>query len=329
MSIRLIQAGMQSSLQDGGRNGHQLEGVPAGGAMDTYSFRLANLLSGNPADYAVIEFSGFGATLVPEVNVMIAVCGGGSILMINQIEAPFFRPIFVKAFSIIQMVPSSRGYRSYMAIQGGFKGQFDMGSISTYPTASLGGINGKYLKAGNIIECQVSNDKHMDFPEIPDNDKFKLRKWGIAEKCYQHIFSNEIRIIKGPEWNFFEAKMIDRLLTSAFFVSDQSNRMGYRLEGPGIIPEKREELVSTAVTAGIIQCTPNGGLLLLMADAQTTGGYPRIAKVAAVDIPRCAQLNPGNPFNFHLISQELAEDLYLEREKEIKVLSEIILMSNF
>jgi antagonist of KipI len=323
----MIQAGMQSSLQDGGRYGHQRLGIPVGGAMDIVSFQVANLLVGNPVNAPVIEFTGFGATLIPDVDLLLSICGGGSQLIINQTEVPFFRPVFVKAFSVIQLLPSANGYRSYLSVRGGLKGQFDFGSISTYPAAALGGVNGKYLKAGNVIGCDESAEAGLKGISISGGNPFHLAHWGIAEKFRQIIFSNEVRIVKGPEWNYFEEGMSDMLFSQPFIISEQSNRMGYRLNGPPIIPYSTDELVSTAVTTGIIQCTQNGDLLLLMADAQTTGGYPRIAKVAAVDVARCAQLKPGSEIRFQLISPEEAEDLYLEREKQLKILRSIINLS--
>jgi antagonist of KipI len=318
---------MQSSLLDGGRFGYQSAGIPVGGAMDKFSFHLANLLVGNPVNTPVIEFTGFGATLIPDVDLLLSICGGGSRLMINQTEIPFFRPVFVKAFSVIQLLPSKNGYRSYVSVRGGLNGQFDFGSISAYPAAALGGVNGKYLKAGTVIACNESADTRMKDINFSGDVQFNVTHWGIAEKFRQTIFSNEIRIVKGPEWDYFEEWMSDLLFSQPFIVSEQSNRMGYRLNGPTITPYVTDELVSTAVTTGIIQCTQNGALLLLMADAQTTGGYPRIAKVAAVDVARCAQLKPGSEIRFQLISQEEAEDLYLERERQLNVLRSIINLS--
>jgi antagonist of KipI len=327
MSIRVIQAGMQSSLQDGGRYGHQREGIPVGGAMDIFSFQLANLLVGNPTNTPVIEFTGFGATLIPDVDLLLSVCGGGCRLMIHETEVPFFRPVFVKAFSVIQLVPSANGFRSYLSVRGGLNGQFDFGSISTYPVAELGGVNGKYLKAGNVIACnETAEIEVMDFKTSGDN-QFMTTRWGISEKYIQTIFSNYIRVVKGPEWDYFAEGMSDLLFSQPFIVSEQSNRMGYRLSGPPITPNLKDELVSTAVTSGVIQCTQNGDLLLLMADAQTTGGYPRIAKVASVDVARCAQLKPGSEIRFQLISEEEAEKLYLERENQLNVLRSIINLS--
>lgn len=327
MSIRLIQAGMQSSLQDGGRPGHQHEGIPVGGAMDILSFQLANMLVGNPVNSPVIEFTGFGATLIPDVDLLLSVCGGGSRMTINETEVPFFRPVMVKAFSVIQLVPSANGYRSYLSVAGGLKGQLDFGSISTYPAAALGGVNGKYLKAGNVIACNESTETATSGITISGNAQFKLTRWGITEKFTQVLFSSNIRIIKGPEWDYFKEDLSELLFTQPFFISEQSNRMGYRLSGPSIKPYLTDELISTAVTTGVIQCTKNGDLLLLMADAQTTGGYPRIAKVASVDVSQCAQLKPGSELRFQLISPEEAEDLYLEREKQLIVLSSIINLS--
>jgi antagonist of KipI len=323
MSVKIIHSGFQSSLQDRGRFGFQYQGIPPAGPMDSYCFSLSNMLVGNDINSPVIECTGAGLTFVAETDLLVSLCGGGSVLTVNGEFLPSFRPIKVKAFAVIQLVKAEPGFRSYLAVYGGFKGTNDLGSVSTYPTASLGGINGNFLTSGTILETNNSFRETRTGSIFPGNEKtYIVSRWGLTEGVYSAIFSNQVRVIKGPEWNNF--KDADKLFDETFTVSEQSGRMGYRLSGPSIVPVDNFEMTSTAVTAGIIQCTPGGSLMLLMADTQTTGGYPRIARVAAVDLCKCAQLKPGSKINFVLVSTEAAEELYLKREMELARLEHII-----
>jgi antagonist of KipI len=154
----------------------------------------------------------------------------------------------------------------------------------------------------------------MDSLAHEGND-FVVANWGIDFDQLYPFNEKAIRILNGPEWDWFDEDTRAKIYRESFGVSNQSNRMGYRLSGPEFIMLGKRELISTAVCSGIIQVTHEGSLVMLMADAQTTGGYPRLAVVAAVDQPRCAQLRPGDSIQFREISMDKAEGLYLEREK--------------
>jgi antagonist of KipI len=301
MSLRIIKPGISTTLQDAGRPGFQAAGVPVSGAMDRDSMKLANLLCGNDPGEVVLETTLHGAEWLVEEEQLIAFSGGGSALLINNQPAPYNRAIRVKACSLISLKPIQTGCRSYLAVAGGFKSMTDLNSHSTYSPAGLGGYQGRALKAGDLLEWSskksMLTDAIMDTLANEGND-FTVAKWGIDFSLQNPDKEKSIRVFNGPESEWFDEHTRTKLFRESFGVSNQSNRMGYRLSGPAFILSKKRELISTAVCSGTIQVTHEGSLVLLMADAQTTGGYPRLAMVAAVDLPACAQLRPGDSIQF-------------------------------
>jgi antagonist of KipI len=319
MSLRIIRPGISTTLQDAGRWGYQAAGVPVSGAMDTNSLRLANILCGNDPGAVVLETTLHGAEWLVEEEQLIAFTGGGSSLLINNQPAPFNRAIRVKASSLLSLKPSPNGCRTYLAVSGGFKAKIDLKSGSTYKTASFGGYKGRALKAGDLLEWNHHKEpisiKMINSLALRGHD-FNVAGWSIDFKTPGK--EKIIRVFRGPEWDWADDQTKENFFTNSFGVSNQSDRMGYRLTGSPLSLSKKIELISTAVTMGTIQVTHEGNLVILMADAQTTGGYPRIAMVAAVDLPDCAQLRPGDRLHFSEISMDKAEELYLEREKLLR-----------
>ena len=325
MSLRIIRPGISTTLQDAGRRGYQAAGVPVSGAMDTNAMRLANMLCGNDPGSVVLETTLHGAEWLVEEEQLIAFSGGGATLLINNQHAPFNHAIRVKASSLISLKPSPEGCRTYLAVAGGFKAKTDLKSCSTYKTATFGGYHGRALKTGDLLqwnpERTVLSDKIME-SLVKNGHDFIVAGWYIE-------FNNQgkgkaIRVFKGPEWEWFDIHTREKLFTNSFGVSNQSDRMGYRLSGSALTPLQKREMISTAVCMGTIQVTHEGNLVMLMADAQTTGGYPRIGMVAAADLPNCAQLRPGDRIHFSEISIDKAEDLYLEGEKLLQQIQSAI-----
>jgi antagonist of KipI len=316
MSLRIIRPGISTTLQDLGRRGYQAAGVPVGGAMDINAMRLANILCGNDPGLVVLETTLHGAEWLVEEEQLIAFSGGGASLLINNQPAPLNHAIRVKASSLLSLKPSPSGCRTYLAVAGGFRAKTDLKSCSTYKTASLGGYQGRALKSGdhllwNTEKSELSNKILKSLP-LKGHD-FRVGRWSIDSSGY--AYKNTIHVFKGPEWDWFDEHARSKLFSEFFGVSNQSDRMGYRLTGSPLKLSAKRELISTAVCTGMIQVTHEGNLVMLMADAQTTGGYPRLAVIAMADIPACAQLRPGNRIQFSEISIDEAEDLYLEREK--------------
>ncbi len=330
MSIRIIKAGIHSSLQDCGRRGFQASGVPVSGAMDVDSLRKANILAGNPAGATALEFTLHGATLMAETLMIIAFSGGGAELYINQQVVNSTGPVMVQPYSVLELKPKAEGCRSYLAVSGGLKANKDLESTSTYPAAALGGLNGNCLISGDTLEIEntegIKNLQHLHWRSAPGG-AYVHAGWGSRQYLPAAEKEITIRFIKGQEWQLFKGSAFDSFTGNSYQVTDQSNRMGYRLRGERISFGLKEEMISTAVAPGTIQVTPQGDLLMLMADAQTTGGYPRIGQVALADMPVCAQLRPGANLKFMEISAEKAESLFLAKEKQLRVLEMIFPLS--
>lgn len=317
MSLRIIKAGISSTLQDTGRRGFQAAGVPVSGAMDVDSMRLANLLCGNNPGAVVLETTLHGAEWLVEEEQLIAFSGAGATLLINNQPAPFNKSIRVRACSLLSLKPSPNGCRSYLAIAGGFKAKTDLKSSSTYKPAFFGGYNGRSLKSGDLVEWNPVksslSERIIDSISLKGKD-FSVAGWSVD---FYQSYKKIIRVFKGPEWDWYDHLNQEKLFSDSFGISNQSDRMGYRLTGSSLNGSKKFELISTTVCMGVLQVTHDGNLVLLMADAQTTGGYPRIAVVAAVDLPDCAQLRPGDRIHFQEIPFDQASSLFLEREVKL------------
>ncbi len=320
MSIRVIKGGLQAILQDRGRPGYQDWGVPVGGAMDDWSSRLANLLVGNDPGEAVLEITLQGMALLFESEHLIALTGAGSEVRMDGKVIPFGRAILVKPWSAIRFHPSSSGCRTYLSISGGFEIKAVMGSRSTYLPAAWGGFQGRALEAGDVLEIGarrngLSEAIMRDLREHGHGSG--IAHWSVAAIGAPDLSRRAVRFIKGPEWDWLSEDQQHRFSSQPFVITSRSNRMGYRLRGQplSIIPSR--EMVSAAVTRGSVQLTHEGQPVLLMADAQTTGGYPRIAQVAAVDLPVCAQYRPGDRIRFIPVSFLEARQAYFDREAEL------------
>lgn len=323
MSITILKPGMMSSLQDNGRWGFQQFGVPIGGAMDKVSATLANIICGNDENEAVIEMTLHGASFMFNEAAYCAIVGGGCQAFAgDDIELPFHRLLWIPAFSIIRTTASIQGCRSYLAVSGGFKVKKILGSASTYTPSGIGGINGRSLITGDMLafkreqNFQAASNLHM----LPSG--VGVSHWHTADLVESTPDVAKVHAIKGPEFDRFNSPSQENIFNSEFTISSRSNRMGYRLEGKKFTLEQQSEMVSTAVTAGIVQVTHEGDPIILMADAQTIGGYPRIARICAADISLLAQTRPGVNIQFKEIGEEESLMRYnriVEAMKRVKV----------
>jgi len=323
----MLKPGMQTSIQDSGRTGFRRLGVPLSGFMDPVSASVANWLCGNEADAALVEQTLHGQEWLVETGGIMAFCGGGARVFAGLECLPQGRAISLQAGCILSFRPDPRGCRSYLAIEGGVSADLPLGSASTYLPAGFGGQDGRVLQAGDTLESALRNALPgvLNRAVVKKERQVSIENWGIDLSPL--LFSDEpIRFMRGPEYAWFDQKAHALFREAEFRVSAQSNRMGYHLEGTSLVRTGEVELLSTAVTTGTIQVTHQGRPVILMADAQTIGGYPRIGQVAAVDLPRLAQLRPGERIRFREISWEEAEKLYFEREKWMRELKEAILL---
>jgi antagonist of KipI len=243
-------------------------------------------------------------------------------IYLNGIEIQYNRLVKLDAFSTLKFKPSATGCRSYLAIQGGLDIKKEMGSCSTFAASGIGGISGQPLKTGDIIPFSRKESFHTKANEINiTKNGFAVSTWiGVDLKEQQHNGIIRINICAGPEWDLFNEQLKSLFLNSEYSISLKANRMGIQLEGPRLELTEKKEMISSAVTKGIIQITNEGLPIILMADAQTTGGYPRIARVCSADISTLAQCRPGDKVFFELISDEESSRIMNEKKKYLQQL---------
>jgi antagonist of KipI len=318
MQITITKPGVLSTVQDMGRWEYLSQAVPVSGPMDSLSARIANIALGNHEEAAVIEFTYATVEFTIDVPVLIAYAGDGAYLKCGEQLLPANRPIFISAGQAISLQNNNKGSRTYLAIGGGFDVPAVLGSCSTYLPAAIGGLNGSALQAGDVLKGTDSlTALNKAFLSDLSGRDIAYPNWSVGKKALGLDDVNVIRVMLGPEFSWFNPASINTIFNTAFIMGLQSNRMGYRLEGSRMQRVDPSELLSTAVTPGTIQVTGNGDLILLMADCQTTGGYPRIAQVASVDLPKCGQLKPGDQLFFKEILRADTEMLYIEREQNL------------
>jgi antagonist of KipI len=308
MPVIVIQsAGLLTTVQDSGRFGYQRYGMPAGGAMDPFSFLLANALVGNRPDAACLETTYSGPEIVFTADGAIAITGADMRPCKNGKAIQVNKTIFVKSGDILSFRDLKYGCRSYIAFAGGILVPRVMGSYSTYLRAKIGGFEGRALRTGDELNIGAISGKVMKL-EIPET---LLPEYGTCQT---------IRIIPGPEIKRFDFDAIRYFLTSEYLVTDQSDRMGYRLSGYTINSSSgNSDIISAGISLGTIQIPGNGQPIILMADRPTSGGYNRIANVISSDITLLAQLKPGDYINFNEISVEKAQELLISRQKLMNV----------
>jgi antagonist of KipI len=305
-SIIIQSAGLLTTVQDSGRYGYQRFGMPVSGAMDVFSLQLANLLVGNQPGAACLETTFTGPEIFFTSEGAIAISGADMNPCKNGRPIPQNTTIEVKKGDILDFGGLLNGCRSYIAFAGGINVPKVMGSSSTYLRAKTGGFEGRALKTGD----------ELSLGELPG----KLRIMEIPKVIMPlyHSFQT-IRIIPGPEVNRFDLEGIRHFLTSEYNITDQSDRMGYRLSGQAIVQlPGNADIISAGISFGTIQIPGNGQPIILMADRQTTGGYTRIANAVSVDLTLLAQLKPGDSIRFSEISLEKAQDIYIDRQKAIE-----------
>ncbi|WP_141432171.1 biotin-dependent carboxyltransferase family protein [Bacillus sp. 03113] len=329
MSIRVMRPGLLTSIQDLGRYGFQQHGVIVSGAMDALSLRVANLLVGNEEKEAVLEMTLVGPSISFEEDSLIAITGGDLSPNINGNPVSGWRPIFVKKGSILKFGPCKEGCRTYLALAGGYDIPKKMNSKSTYLLGGIGGFNGRALKAGDVLASgSMSEKSNRLFNQLKLKQKespFATTGWFVNRKEFLPLRKSPvIRVMNGRQFDLFKRSSCSEFFTLPFKVSSQSDRMGYRIAGPKIELNEKVEMISEAVTHGTIQIPPDGNPIILLADRQTTGGYPKIGQVVSVDLPLIAQTKPGEEIYFSNITHEEAEQLYLERERKLKALEAVI-----
>ena len=326
MSVEVIRPGLLTTVQDLGRFGYQRFGVVAGGVMDESAHRLANAAVGNDERDATLEITLQGPVLRFNEPALVAVCGADLAPRVGAESFPQGRPVLVRAGAVVEFRAGAQGCRAYLAVRGGFQVPVVMGSRSTYIRAALGGLEGRALRKGDELPVLAyapgwypALERALAEGEAP----FAAPRWSVGFTAVPASV-RRVRVIAGAQWDLFTQETRELFLGTEFGVSVNSDRMGYRLTGAMIRLRRPTEMISEAVTFGTIQVPPDGNPIILMADRQTTGGYPKIAHVATVDLPRLAQTRPLERFAFELVTLAEAQQAYLARERELARIRESI-----
>jgi antagonist of KipI len=321
VSCRVLHAGVLTTVQDRGRAGHQREGIPVSGAMDELSLRLVNLLVGNDEDAAALELTLVGPTLRFDERTLIALGGADIGASIDGTPIPLWRPVCVAAGSIVTAEAAVRGCRAYLAAAGGIDVPPVLGSRATYVRAALGGVGGRALRRGDVVPFGAASELSRRIAAAileQGGGRLIAAHWGAAATLVPFFASGKaIRLIEDEHTGLLTNASAEQLWSTEFRIGAQSDRMGYRLEGATLELARPVEILSEAVAFGTVQLPPGGNPIVLMADRQTTGGYPRIGAVASVDLPLVAQLKPGDRLRFRPVSLDEAQRLYLAREDDL------------
>jgi antagonist of KipI len=310
MGLEVIKAGIADSIQDDGRYGYQHLGVNPNGSMDVKAMQIANALVGNTLNEAVIELRFPASSFHFHKTAFIALSGANFLAILNGIKIPTHQAILVPAGSDLKFSKLISGSYGYLAIRGGFQLKSWLGSKSTNVKANVGGVAGSFLRKGDKIELKTHPHEVHVIQVLP---------WRANVSIFYSEKKN-IRSLVGHELDWLTKKSQADFLKEKFTINPQSDRMGYRLKGVPLKQSKKQELLSTAVTFGTVQLLPNGELILLMADHQTTGGYPRIAHVISADRSALVQCRHNDKITFQWVSREEAEELAVEQANYIKQL---------
>lgn len=329
MDVEVLHAGMFTTVQDLGRSHFQQYGVPVGGAMDKSALRLINMLVGNEENEAGLEMTIMGPKLLIKKTTLLAIGGADMEPLLNGERIPLWRPILAEEGSMLCFGKAKSGCRTYVTFAGGIHIDRTMGSKSTYIRASIGGIEGRMLKKGDYFQVGTQSEMASRFIQDLQEDERIKTKWAIRNSVLpKYKKYPKLRVITDFEYDQFTERSKESFFTKEYKVSNYADRMGYRIEGEILNRIEEKEILSSPVTFGTIQ-VPNGGQpIILMADRQTTGGYPRMGNVISVDLPLLAQLKPGDYVSFEKITIEEAEQLYIEQEEDMNLLKKFIALRN-
>ena len=304
----VLKPGLFTTVQDLGRFGSLRYGVPVSGAMDQFALVAANLLVGNQAGDACLETTLIGPELQTLGETQISITGADCSPKINDEKVSMWRTLAAKKDAVLSFGSAQNGCRAYVSARGGINVPPLLGSRSTYVRGGFGGLNGRPLRKGDMIECFDAPRLEIEY-SVPE---------GILPQ-----FKNEVEahVILGPQAEMFTESGIRTFLSGSFKVTSEADRMGYRLDGPLIEHRASADIVSDALLPGAVQVPKNGRPILLMRDAQTTGGYAKIAVVISSDLSVLGQAKPGCSIRFSKVSLSEAQERLRKFLKLLKSLS--------
>jgi len=309
VALEVLEAGLLTTVQDLGRYGYERYGVPVAGAMDPFALRAANLLVGNPADAAALEITITGPMLRATDKCLIAVTGADLALRVNDWDLPPWMAIFVRKDWIVEFGERKSGCRAYLAVAGGIDVAPVMGSRSTYLSGGFGGFEGRALRQGDLISLG----------EVSFHLPSRAGRSFPSNLIPNYSDAPEIHVVLGPQDDYFTDEGVATFLSGEYQVGPISDRMGYRLHGPEIAHKGRADIISDGIPLGAVQVPADRQPIAMMADRQTTGGYPKIATVISADVPLLAQCLPGqSSVRFEAVSVGEAQLRYRRMMKALE-----------
>lgn len=305
MSVVVEHGGVFTTVQDGGRYGYQKYGMTPSGPMDLRSFYWANVLVGNPKEAAALETAYMGLALRFSADCVIAVTGADLMARVDRAPVPLYEAFTVHAGETLSFNGIANGARAYIAFAGGLDIPLVMGSASTSVRFGIGGYKGRKLEAGDELKLAAPR------ADLPDMEQ---------RRVYRETFPKgtiRLRVVLGPQQDSFTEKGIRDFFTGTKEITNEFDRMGCRLECEPIEHSGDGNIISDGIAFGAIQIPPNGKPIIMLADRQTVGGYPKIGSVASVDLPLVAQSMPGYSVRFEEIALGEAQRLYIRQMEKI------------
>ncbi len=328
MNVHVLKAGLLTTIQDAGRFGYASLGIGAAGACDGIALRLGNALAGNPGDTAALEFTLVGPRLRFDAATTIALIGEMAATLNGAAVLPW-RPLHVVPGDVLDAGALRRGSRGYVAIAGGLALPEVLDSLSTDINAGIGPMGGRALRVGDVLTLRVSDDVRARRKAATATTRSRppspLSNWSLDPSHWFDFDGVEpLRLLTGSHFDQLDASSRAALFESEFRIAAESNRVGWRLQGPPLRLSAALELVSAGVTPGTLQLPRSGQPIVLGVEGPTTGGYPRIGHVIGVDLPRFAQRRPGDAVRFALTDLPEARRLLRDREIALQQLESAI-----
>ncbi len=325
MALNILKPGLLTTIQDLGRYRYQDLGVNVGGAMDTFALRLANLLIGNKETEAGLEMTMAGGSFSFDQDCLIAICGGDFRPTIDGGRVSMWRPIYIKKGTVLNFSYAKKGIRAYMAVSGGFNVSEIMGSKSTHIKAQFGGFEGRPLQKGDCVPLGPFSKTQVSLMAFLEHRLkspfFSEANWSIRPSVLPTQTSeSELRVMIHSDAHLFKQQSLNAFFHDSFTITSQSDRMGYRLKGNPLDYKTEQSILSEPIQMGAIQVPPDGQPIILMADRQTTGGYPIIGHVIQADLPLLAQSKPGDTLCFKTTTIEAAQEALIEREQSFRLI---------
>ena len=303
--IHVVKPGLLTTVQDQGRWGYQRFGVPVAGPMDPSAHRLANLIVGNRPSAATLEVTLVGPVLEFEVDALVAVTGARFDLQLDGAAVASNTSYAVRCGHRLVFGSRLEGARAYVAVGGGFDVPMVLGSRATHVASGMGGVHGRALRSGDRLPVGVARARKIAAGEVRSNI-VTLPRQGAR-----------VRVIAGPHDRDFGPAGLHQLQTVRYVVAAQSDRMGYRLQGEPLSYTGEDDLISAPVPIGSVQVPPAGEPIVLMADHQTTGGYPRIGTVITADLGLVGQLSPADWIEFEVCDHDVALGALIAQERAL------------